>query len=146
MAGPTVLALGPFQFEALGFSYQDRGRAGDTPWAEIDVAGGQNVLQWTGGKGRTETIRGVLFDEFGGQGALEGLKLAAETGQVLPLVDIGGAPFNVFGMHVVENVKEDLAFVDRNGVPLKNGYQIKIRAYRGSLAASLITSVLALFS
>ena len=146
MAGPTVLALGPFQFEALGFSYQGRNRESDMGWAEIDIAGGQSVLQWTGGKSRTETIRGVLFEEFGGQGALEGLKLASETGQVLPLVDFGGGIFNVFGMHVIESVSEDLSFVDRNGVPLKNAYQIKIRAYRGSLGSNLVSSVLSLFT
>jgi len=145
MAGPTVLALGPFQFEALGFSYQARDRADDTAWAEIEVAGGQNVLQWTGGKSRTETIRGVLFEQFGGQAALEGLKLAAATGQVLPLVDMGGAPFNVFGLHVVLSVREDLAFIDRNGVPLKNAYQIRLRAYRGAIGPNIVTSVLSLF-
>lgn len=146
MAGPTVLALGPFQFEALGFSYQGRNRSSDMAWAEIEIAGGQDALQWTGGRNRTETIRGVLFEEFGGQGSLEGLKLAAELGQVLPLVDLGGAPFNVFGMHIVEGVQEDLSFIDRNGVPLRNGYQIKIRAYHGSLGANVVTSVLSLFN
>lgn len=146
MAGPTVLALGPFQFEAMGFSYQGRNRESDMKWAEIEIAGGQDVLQWTGGKNRAETIRGVLFEEFGGQGALEGLKLASETGLVLPLVDLGGGLFNVFGMHIIEGVNEDLSFVDRNGVPLKNRYQIKIKAYNGSIGSNLVSSVLSLFN
>jgi len=139
-----VLALGPYQFEALGFSYQGRSRSIEAEWASIEIAGGQDALQWTGGRGKKETIRGVLFEEFGGQSSLEGIKQAAASGEILPLVELGSAPSNVYGMHVIEGVREDLAFVDRDGVPLKNAYQITIRGYSGSSGSGLVTSVLSL--
>ena len=127
----VLMALGPFMFEAKGFSLADRGRNLDTPWASIEVAGGEDRLQWLGGSGRSETIRGVLFSEFGGQATLDGLSRAASMGGILPLVALGLAPNNVFGPHVVEGVSEDHGFIDATGSPARNAYSLKIRSYAG---------------
>ncbi|WP_375261861.1 phage tail protein [Palleronia sp.] len=144
----TLMALGPYQFQALGFSLADRGRKLDTPWAEIEVAGGEDRLQWFGGKGRSETIRGVLFSEFGGQAALDGLSRAAGTGVILPLVALGLAPNNVFGPHVFESVTEDHAFIDADGMPRRNAYTLRIRSYPGQpdYAGAAATFVQTLFA
>ena len=107
MAGPIVMALGPFAFEALGFSFVERRRGQITRWAEIPVAGGMNPSQWTGGDAQVETITGVLFPaRLGGQSNLDGLRAAAALGAVLPLITrglVGGS--NVFGAGwLIENV------------------------------------------
>lgn len=146
MAGPRIMTLGPFQFEALGFSFQGRRRIRQTPWIEIETAGGANRLQWAGAKGETQTIRGALFSEYGGQASLEGIKLAASNGVPLPLIDLAGAPFNVFGLHVVETVDEDHDAIDRYGQPWRNGYAIHLRHYPGGLLGMASFSVLSLFS
>ncbi|GHG11314.1 phage tail protein [Paracoccus aerius] len=133
MAGPVVMSLGFFQFTARGFSFDGRCRDQDTSWVSTPVAGGFDRLQWTGGRGRTETISGALFDEFGGDWSLEGIKLAAKQGQPLTLVSLGGAPFNAFGIFVVERISEDHGFIDQNGRPMKNAYTIDLRGYEGEM-------------
>ncbi len=136
MAGPVILSLGPFAFEAHGFGFAQRTRSTGTKWAEIPVAGGLNPSQWTGGDGQVETIKGVLFpEEFGGDSSLAGLTEAAINGQVLPLVSLSGinsgAGRNIFDLWFIEGVDEDHDFIDAYGRPRKNGYQISIKAYQG---------------
>lgn len=144
MAGPSVMALGPFVFQAHGFSFTDRKRSQKTGWAEIQVAGGMNPHQWTGGQGAGETISGVLFpDEFGGQAALAGLYAASQSGQVLPLVTLGGGSQNIHSMWFIEDISDDHAFVDRFGRPHRNAYSIGLKAYfGGSFQPVSILSVL----
>ena len=60
MAGLSLMALGPFQFEAHGFGFQQRQKEQSTRWASVPVAGGMDVTQWTGGEGATQTIRGAV--------------------------------------------------------------------------------------
>ena len=127
MAGPTMMALGPFAFQAMGFSLTDSSTKMETPWATVPVVGGVDRLQWVGPKGATQTISGVLFSEHGGQSSLEGIKLAARNGIAMPLVSVGGFPFNVFGLWAVESVTEDKGFFDGGGRAQRNAYQISIR-------------------
>ncbi|HMR62284.1 phage tail protein, partial [Amaricoccus sp.] len=99
------MALGPFMFHSLRFGFNGVGRDLSTRWASIQTVGGLNRLQWTGGDEDTVLIEGVLFpEEFGGLSSLEGIRGAAQSGLVLPLITLGG---NVYGMHVVEMVSED---------------------------------------
>lgn len=132
MAGPVVLALGPFAFESHGFGFTDRRRSTGTRWAEIPVAGGLNPSQWTGGDGQIETIRGVVFPhEFGGLASLAGITQAAIDGRVLPLVSLSGDASNIFDMWFIEVIDEDHAFVDRYGRPMRDAYSIGLKAYQG---------------
>lgn len=138
------MTLGPFQFQALGFGYDARSKSQKTGWATIPVAGGMDRVQWVGGDSRTETIRGAVFQQFGGQTSIEGLKLAARLGTVLPFVDLSSGLFNVFGMHVVEEITEDQDVFDASGAPLKNAYSIKLRRYEGSLLNASPLSIVSL--
>lgn len=125
MAGPVVMALGPFLFQAHGFGYTDLSRTLDTTWAEIQTTGRLNALQWTGPTSETITIKGVLFPhEFGGHVTLEGLKVAASSGIPLQMVSLGG---KVFGSHAIQKISEDTSFVDRFGTPRKNAYSIEVK-------------------
>lgn len=131
MAGPVIMALGPFAFEAHGFGFTDLRRRTDTRWAEIPVAGSLNPSQWTGGEGQSQTIRGVLFpQEFGGDDTLEGLIQASIDGRVLPLVALSGTPRNIFDLWIIEGVDDDRGFIDRFGQPLRESYSLKIKAYQ----------------
>lgn len=131
MAGPSIMALGPYVFEAHGFGFTDRRRSQGTRWAEIPVAGGLNPIQWTGGDGAKEDIRGVLFPlHFGGDATLRGLYAAAEAGEVLPLVTMSGER-NIHDMWVIEDIADDHSYVDASGRPLRNAYSISLRAYIG---------------
>ena len=125
----TPMCLGPFMFHSLEFGYTGIRRDLSTKWAEVQVAGGLNRLQWTGGDSDTTTIEGVLFPhEFGGLTTLEALRQAAVSGTVLPLITLGG---NVYGMHVVEGVSEDQSYHDASGQPRKNIFRIQLKRYPG---------------
>lgn len=126
---PTPMALGPFAFHALRFGYRGIGRELSTRWAEIETVGGLNRLQWTGGESDGVSVSGVVFPhEFGGLSNLEGIRSAALSGAVLPLVTLGG---NVFGMYIVERVSEDHAYHDASGRPRRDRYSIDLRRYIG---------------
>ncbi|WP_178352710.1 phage tail protein [Loktanella atrilutea] len=141
------MALGLFQFEALGFGFNDRSKSQKTSWAKIPVAGGMDRMQWTGGDSQTETIGGVVFSHFGGQLSLEGIKAAAANGLQLPLVDATGNLFNVFGMYVVEDISEQQNVFDGQGAPLRNAYSISLTKYQGGLSpVSALSAVVGLFS
>ncbi len=137
------MALGPFGFHALRLGYSGLMRDLGTRWAEIQTVGGLNRLQWTGGDGDAITIDGVVFPEaFGGLAALEGIRAAALSGQVLPLVTLAG---NVYGMQVIEGVSEDQSYHTRFGLPRKDEYRIYLRRYRGP-RTSTVSLVRTLFA
>lgn len=123
------MALGPFMFHSLRFGFDGIRRDLSTRWADIATVGGLNRIQWTGGDDDLVDIKGVIFPhEFGGLGTLEGIRGAAKSGAVLPLISLGG---NVFGMYVTEFVGEDQSFHDRLGQPRKDVYRIGLKRYTG---------------
>ncbi|TRD16978.1 phage tail protein [Palleronia caenipelagi] len=132
MSGPVTMALGPFLFRAHGFGYAGVGRKLDTAWAEIEAAGRLNALQWTGPRSETVSITGVLFpQEFGGEGTLEGVRLAATSGVPLMLVSLGG---KVFGRHAVQSLEEDRAYHDRTGAPGRNAFTLELKRLGAGLS------------
>lgn len=141
----SIMALGPYQFQAFGLSFARRERSTRNEWAAIQIAGGQSVSQWTGGDGTTETISGVLFSEYGGQSSLEGIRIASRKGIPLPLVDLSNGLANVFGMQIVEAINEDRDVFGADGAALRNAYSISLRSFRGGLESFAPLSVLTLF-
>lgn len=126
---PVPMALGPFMFHSLRFGFEGIRRDLSTRWADIMTVGGLNRLQWTGGDGDGVMIEGVVFPhEFGGLTVLEGVRGAAASGAVLPLITLGG---NVYGMHVIEGVSEDQSFHDASGRPRMDVYRLRLRRYTG---------------
>jgi hypothetical protein len=147
MAGPASMALGGFAFESHGFSFTDRGSQLNTNWAEIEVSGGLNPAQWTGGQSKSIRIRGVLFpQEFGGLDVLDGIARAAESGEILPLVGLDNPRSNIRGMWRIESVGEDSSLFYRGG-PLRDAYQIALKQYQatGGGGGFRPSSVLSLF-
>ena len=137
--GPTPIALGAFQFQALGFSLQDLSRNLETPWSEIETAMRLNALHWTGPKADTVTIKGVLFpEEFGGMGSLTGLSAAAKAGVPLMLATGGG---DIGGLFVVMGITEDWSFIDAQGSPRRNAYQITLRRYQATAAFDALVDI-----
>ncbi len=124
------MALGPFMFHSLRFGYKGIRRDLSTRWADIPTVGGLNRMQWTGGDDDLVGIEGVMFpEEFGGLAILEGLRSAAQSGAVLPLITLAG---NVYGLHVVESVAEDQSYHDSLGLPRKDVFRIRLKRYTGS--------------
>lgn len=133
------MALGPFAFEAVGFSYAGMQHKTETKWASLSVAQGFDQLQWTGPKSETITIKGALFpEEFGGMGSLSRIRQAAIAGTPLPLVIMTG---DIIGtLWVIETVSDDQSFILASGLPRKDEYQIGLKRYAGGLSA--VTSAL----
>lgn len=129
MSGPVVAALGAFAFEAHGFGLTDITRSTKTNWASVQVAGGMDRLQWTGGESDSVTIKGVVFPHiFGGLTALAGIRAAAEAGQPLMFVNLAG---QIFGLHVIEGVDEDRSLLDANGLPMRDAYTLTLKRFPG---------------
>lgn len=127
---PVPMALGPFMFHSLRFGYRGVRRHLSTRWADIQTVGGLDRLQWTGGDGDAVEIEGVVFPhEFGGLSSLDGVRAAAESGVVLPLITLAGA---VYGLHVVEGVSEDQSFHDELGRPRMDVFRLRLKRYTGS--------------
>lgn len=137
------LTLGPFMFQSLNFGFNGLSRNLATPWAGIQIAGGLNRLQWTGGDGDDVSIEGVIFpEEFGGMETLEGIRAAAAAGLTLPLISLAGA---VYGMHIIEGVQDDQSFHDANGLPRKNVYRLRLKYNPDGEATSSLSIVTTLF-
>lgn len=123
------MALGPFMFHSLRFGYNGLRRNLSTRWADVATVGGLNRLQWTGGDDDTVGIEGVIFPhEFGGLSVLEGVRGAAASGTVLPLITLAG---NVYGLHVIEGVAEDQSFHDALGQPRQDVFRLRLKRYAG---------------
>lgn len=130
---PIPMALGPYMFHSTNFGYNKFGRGVSTNWSEIEVVGGPNVAQWTGGQSEKLTIAGVVFpEEFGGTSTMKALQQAAQTGIILPLITLAGS---VFGNFRIEGVEEDQAYHNRFGLPRKNDYSISLTRHVGSLTS-----------
>jgi phage protein U len=144
MAGPTTLILGAFPFEALGFSFQSIKTGMRTPWAEIKIAQGWDALQFMGPSKQTATIEGVLFPEaFGGEGSLAGIEALAVQGLPMPLISLGGT---VFGLFVVEAVRQDMSVISGRGQARRDAYVIDLRRYQGTGPGTIIGAAIRLFT
>lgn len=147
MSGPTPMTLGPYAFQALGFSYAGLARKLDTSWSSIDVAGRMEALHWLGPKSEEIDIKGCLFPEsWGGQGTLDAIRSASLAGAVLPLITGDG---NVLGLYAIQHIDEDRSHHDRFGQPRKNTYTIKLKAVAstgiGGLFAGIAGAISGLF-
>jgi phage protein U len=119
------MALGPFQFRALGFGFTERDDDVETPWAEIELANRIDQQHWVGPKSQGETIKGVLFpEEYGGVETLRGLKRAAWAGTPLMLVTFAG---DVHGLFVVHAVKSENSLGKADGSARRVSYTITIK-------------------
>ena len=129
---PIPMALGPYMFHATNFGYNKFGRSVSTNWAEIEVVGGPNDAQWTGGQDEKLTIGGVLFpEEYGGMRTMRALQSSAQTGIILPLLTLAG---DVFGNFRIESVDEDQSYHTRYGLPRRNEFSIALKKHVGRLA------------
>ena len=143
MAGPTPMALGPFAFQALGFSFDKQSRDVDASWSSLPVAGRLDALHWTGPKSDSFTISGAIFEEaFGGQSSLDGITQAALAGRPLMLVTRSG---RVHGLHVVEKVSEGRKNIRGDGLARVNTYKITLKRYSGPVGGALASVLLGVF-
>lgn len=137
MSGTVAMALGPYAFEALGFGYQDVTRRIDTRWADIPVAQTLNQQQWTGPTSEEVVIKGVLFnEEFGGQGSLDGLSAAAQSGTPMLYISGSAAEGLIHGFYTIQNIEEDRSYHDRFGRAWRNAYSINLKKYGQTISGS----------
>ncbi|NLI26440.1 MAG: phage tail protein [Acetobacter sp.] len=130
----TPMTLGNYVFEVEGFGFSGLERSTETRWAEMNVAGGMNPIQWTGGGGEYVTISGVLFPKaFGGMTTLESIRTAARAGTIMTLIALSG---EVFGQFVVEGVDDSRDYIAADGSPRRTGYSLRLRRYFASGIAS----------
>lgn len=124
------MCLGPYMFHSTHFGYNKLGHGFSTNWAEIEIVGGFNIGQWTGGQSEKINISGVIFpEEFGGIATMEALQLASLSGVVLPLITLSG---KVFGNFRIDSLDEDQAFHNQFGRPRKSEFTISLTKHFGA--------------
>lgn len=129
------MCLGPYMFHATNFGFNGLSRNVSTNWAEIEVVGGLNVAQWTGGQSDKISIKGVLFpEEFGGQATMGLLQRAAFSAMVLPLISLSG---KVYGNFRIDSVDEEQGYHDHLGRARMNVYTIALTYHRGPPTSGL---------
>jgi len=148
MAGPVVMMLGGFAFEAIGFGMDGLQRTISTPWTEDEVVSVLNPQQWTGPKSDEITIKGVLFPaEYGGQGSLDGLTAMAFAGQPAMFVSGTAVAGVILGYFTIQGIDEDRSLLTALGVARRNAYSIRLKRADGSLAglSTLVGALVTLF-
>lgn len=124
------MCLGPHMFHSTRFGYNKFGHEVSTNWAEIEVVGGENIGQWTGGQSEKITIGGVIFpEEFGGLTTMEAIRVASLSGVILPLITLSG---RVFGNYRIDSLGQDEEFHNRFGLPRKDEFSLSLTKHTGT--------------
>jgi phage protein U len=145
MSKSSGMALGPFAFECLGFSYNGVDQKINTPWADVAVAQTLNQMQFLGPTSHEVTIKGVIFpEEFGGQASLEGIKAAADMGTLLMLVSGDALAGSVHGLCAVQSISIENSYHNARGTAGRSSYSISLKKKQDVGIGGIVSSALSL--
>jgi len=131
----VMMQLGFYQFSINSAAYQEFQRSTEYRWAAQERVGAHDALQFTGFGSDSIDVRGVIYPFYkGGLGQLDRMRLQASLGFPLPLVSGHG---RVLGLWVVEGVTEGQRVFARDGVPMRQEFEIKMRRFDGGLRSLL---------
>jgi phage protein U len=123
----TLLALGNYRFAINTAAYQTLKRHQSYRWQSQERLLRRSAQQFVGTGDDTITLTGVIYPHYrGGLGQLNDLRRQAETGEPLLLVD--GLGF-VWGQWVITVIEETQSYLQSNGQPLKQTFQLQLKYY-----------------
>ena len=123
----TLLILGPFRFSLATAAFDELSRASGWEWAEQSVVGSAPVLQYTGPKAETITLRGRIIPGFtGGPEQVAQMRALAGLGRPLFLVDGMG---RVHGNWVIENIADTGSRHFKDGMPRMLTFDVALKKY-----------------
>lgn len=127
----VMMQLGVYQFSINSAAYQDFTRSTEYRWAGQERVGAHDALQFTGFGSDSIGVSGVIFPfHKGGLGQLDAMRAQASLGFPLPLISGFG---KILGLWVVESVTEGQRVFARDGVPMRQDFDIKMRRFDGGL-------------
>jgi phage protein U len=127
IGSPVMMTLGGFQFGINTAAYQELVRSTEWRWPAQDRFGLPPALQFTGPGNETISLPGVIYPEWrGGAGQIEAMRSMAALGDPVAMVSGGGA---YLGMWVIEGIEEKQGVFGDAGVPRKQEFTLKLRAF-----------------
>lgn len=135
MLSNVMMQLGLYQFSIDNAAYQSLNRSSEYKWSRQPRIGSNDALQFTGYGPETIELAGIIYPHFnGGLGQLNKMRAQASLGLPLPLVAGTGS---VMGLWVIETITEGQTVFERQGVPLKQEFTMKIARFDGGLRSLL---------
>ena len=117
--------LGAFPFEINSAPYDKLERVTQQRWTSNNRIGQRAAMQHLGPGDDSITLSGTLVPEIsGGRLSLDLLRIMADEGQAWPFID--GEGF-IYGLWVIESVKETRQFMFDDGAPRQIDFVIKIK-------------------
>ena len=123
----VMMALGPYRFALSTSAYQQLKRSIEYRWQAQDRIGNNPAMQFIGPGKEQIGFEGVIYPEFrGGLAQIESMKLTADIGAPLLLIDGLGI---VWGRWVIMQIEETREIFLNNGVPRKISFSMTIVSY-----------------
>lgn len=123
----TMMALGSYRFSIDSAAYQELKHSQAYRWQTQERLQRRPAMQFVGAGEESIELSGVIYPHFkGGLDQLDTMRAEASKGQPLLLVD--GLGF-VWGRWVITQIDEGQSFLQGNGQPLKQSFQLKLVNY-----------------
>lgn len=128
----AMAKLGVYQFSEDTAEYNSITRSKKYGWVKQQILGSDPLLQFTGTKGESITLKGEIIPTYrGGLGQVEAMIAEADKGEPLPLVMIdtekGKTTFN--GKWVISDISETRTLLNGDGIPFKIKFKIKLERH-----------------
>lgn len=123
----TLIILGPFRFSLATAAYDELSRTSGWEWAEQSVVGAAPVLQYTGPRVETISLRGRIIPGFTG-GVEQLAQMRALAGMAKPLFLVDGLG-RVHGNWVIESITDTGTKHFKDGYPRMVTFELGLKKY-----------------
>lgn len=121
------MLLGPFRFSCATAPYDETSRVSSWDWKEQELIGQAPVLQYTGPRAETLTLRGrIIPGTTGGVEQLAQMRALAGFGKPMILIDGMG---RVYGNWVIEGIADTGTRHHKDGYPRLVIFDINLKKY-----------------
>jgi phage protein U len=125
----VMMALGDFRFSLDTAAFQELSRTHAWRWASVDRIGAKPAMQFVGPGEESITMNGTIYPAFrGGLGQIEAMRVEANKGEPLMLVDGTG---QVWGKFCITEIRETRKVLFSDGTPRAQDFDISLQAYGG---------------
>lgn len=129
-----MLALGDFRFGIATAAFQELQRSHSWRWPSIERIGAKPALQFVGPGDETIRMNGTIYPSFrGGLGQIDGMRVEANKGEPLRLVDGAGLDW---GFYCITEINETRKVFFSDGTPRAQDFDLCLSAFGGDPDAS----------
>nr|VFK12746.1 MAG: hypothetical protein BECKLFY1418C_GA0070996_100167 [Candidatus Kentron sp. LFY] len=122
-----MMALGDYRFSVNEAAYQTLVHSSEYRWKSQERVGRLPAQQYVGPGTETVSLEGVIYPHYaGGIGQLDAMRLEANKGEPLMLVDGRG---NVWQKWVITSIEETQSILFEDGTPRKVEFSLQLSRY-----------------